>query len=94
MEFRGIPSDSVQFRIRNRIAELLAYSKCEGVGVSEEFRMRNQFRRFWNSWELIATIPELNGTELDAIPESEELIPGAESIPQCSTSRNRMYSRH
>ena len=44
-----------------------------------------------NSWELIATTPELNGTELDAIPESVEFIPGAESIPQCSTSRNRMY---
>ena len=28
--------------------------------------------------------------EFDPIPESMELIPGAESIPQCSTSLNRM----
>jgi hypothetical protein len=28
----------------------------------------------------------------DPIPESMELIPGAELIPQCATSRNRMYS--
>jgi hypothetical protein len=75
------------------MAESLAYSKCESVGVSEEFRTRNQFRRFRNWTEFIATIPELNETELDAIPDPEELIPGAESIPQCSISRNRMYSR-
>ncbi len=29
-EFRGIPTNSVQFWIRNRIAESVAYSKCEG----------------------------------------------------------------
>jgi hypothetical protein len=40
------------------------------VGVSEEFR------QFWNSCELIATIPELNGTELDAIPELDGIDSG------------------
>jgi hypothetical protein len=46
--------------------------------------------------ESVPTIPELVEltTELryDPIPELLEFIPGTELIPQCATSRNRMYS--
>ncbi len=34
-EFQGIPTNSVLFRIRNQIAESVAYNKCEGEDGTE-----------------------------------------------------------
>jgi hypothetical protein len=41
-------------------------------------------RNWWNSFRNWMVF------RFDPIPESMELIPGSELIPQCSTSRNRM----
>jgi hypothetical protein len=80
----GIRGNSAEFRLIPESPELIARPEFLTDTHTLTFAICERFRY---------PIPELNGIELDGIPESMELIPGAESIPQCSTSRNRMTAR-
>ena len=51
-----------------------------------------QFRQFRNLWELDRCRISRVSSMITEFRSRMELITGAKSIPQCATSRNRMYS--
>lgn len=64
---------------------ILAILKSHGTDRNH----RNGIRNFWG---LVGSIPESDGIGSDAVPKMVGSVPGAEWVPQCSTSRDRMYS--
>ena len=86
-EFPGIHTDSgiagidSISGIRRNWTEFLPIPELqESLLIAELDRIPRNSQRCWNRGKF----------EVISIPESVELIPGAESIPQCSTPRNRM----